>query len=188
MATIFSAYFCTIKRASHSHKYIKEEYQTSMSDADEASDEEDDMIDDHEIKSPLKLGPQNAAKNENQNFLPESKKPLETPEIISSQIDLQSSVSDFSEQESDKSVIDTTSLPKKPHNTLAPPEIKNPKPKKSSQHKPTPEPHKTSLPEPEITRISPDKTPNIKQSKTTEQHKSQIPPEITVKVKYILRA
>jgi len=162
-----------------------------MSDADEASDEEDNMIDDHKIKSPLKLGPQNAAKNENQNFLPESKKPLETPQIISSQIDLQSSVSDISEQESDKGVIDTTSLPKKPHNTLAPPGINSPKPKKSSQHKPTPEPHKTSLPEPEleITRISPDKAPNIKQSKTTEQHKSQIiPPEITVKVKYILRA
>ena len=148
------------------------------------------MIDDHDVKSPLKVGPQKAAKNENQNFLPDSKNPLETPEIISSQIDLQSSVSDFSEQESDNSLIETNSLPKKPHNTLTPTDFKNLKPKKSHKHKPTPEQHKTSLPEPEleITRISPDKTPNIKQSKTTEQHKSQIPPEITVKVKYILRA
>ena len=148
------------------------------------------MIDDHDVKSPLKVGPQKAAKNENQNFLPDSKNPLETPEIISSQIDLQSSVSDFSEQESENSLIETTSQPKKPHSTLTPPDIKNLKPKKSPHHKPTPEQHKTSLPEPEleITRISPDKTPNIKQSKTTEQHKSQIPPEITVKVKYILRA
>ena len=146
------------------------------------------MIDYHDVKSPLKVGPQKAAKNENQNFLPESKNPLETPEIISSQIDLQSSVSDFSEQESENSLIETTSQPKKPHSTLTPPDIKNLKPKKSPHHKPTPEQHKTSLPEPELEITSPDKTPNIKQSKTIEQHKSQIPPEITVKVKYILRA
>ena len=148
------------------------------------------MIDYHDVKSPLKVGPQKAAKNENQNFLPESKNPLETPEIISSQIDLQSSVSDFSEQESENSLIETTSQPKKPHSTLTPPDIKNLKPKKSPHHKPTPEQHKTSLPEPEleIPRISPDKAPNIKQSEATEQYKSQIPPEITVKVKYILRA
>ena len=146
------------------------------------------MIDDHDVKSPLKVGPQKAAKNENQSFLPESKNPLETPEIISSQIDLQSSVSDFSERESENSLIETTSQPKKPHNILTPPDIKNLKPKKSPHHKPTPEQHKTSLPEPELEITSPDKTPNIKQSKTIEQNKSQIPPEITVKVKYILRA
>ena len=146
------------------------------------------MIDDHDVKSPLKVGTQKAAKNENQNFLPESKNPLETPEIISSQIDLQSSVSDFSEQESDNSLSETNSLPKKPHNTLTPPDFKNLKPKKSPKHKPTTEQHKTSLPEPELEITSPDKTPNIKQSKTIEQNKSQIPPEITVKVKYILRA
>ena len=148
------------------------------------------MIDYHDVKSPLKVGPQKAAKNENQIFLPESKNPLETPEIISSEIILQSSVSDFSEQESENSLIETTSQPKKPHSTLTPPDIKNLKPKKSPHHKPTPEQHKTSLPEPEleIPRISPDKAPNIKQSEATEQYKSQIPPEITVKVKYILRA
>ena len=146
------------------------------------------MIDYHDVKSPLKVGPQKAAKNENQNFLPESKNPLETPEIISSQIDLQSSVSDFSEQESENSLIETTSQPKKPHSTLTPPDIKNLKPKKSPKHKPTPEQHKTSLPEPELEITSSDKTPNIKQSEATEQYKSQIPPEITVKVKYILRA
>ena len=101
---------------------------------------------------------------------------------------MQSSVSDFSEQESENSLIETTSQPKKPHSTLTPPDIKNLKPKKSPHHKPTPEQHKTSLPEPELEITSPDKTPNIKQSKTIEQHKSQIPPEITVKVKYILRA
>ena len=146
------------------------------------------MIDDHDVKSPLKVGPQKAAKKENQNFLPESKNPLETPEIISSQIKLQSSVSYFSEHESDNSIIETTSEPKKPHSALTPPDFKNLKPKKSPHHKPTPEQHKTSLPEPELEITSPDKTPNIKQSKTIEQHKSQIPPEITVKVKYILRA
>ena len=146
------------------------------------------MIDDHDVKSPLKVGHQKAAKNENQKFLPESKNPLETLEIISSQIDLQSSISDFSEQESDNSFSETNSLPQQPHNTLTPSDIKNLKPKKSPHHKPTPEQHKTSLPEPELEITSPDKTPNIKQSEATEQYKSQIPPEITVKVKYILRA
>ena len=146
------------------------------------------MIDDHDVKSPLKVGPQKAAKNENLNFLLESKNPLETLEIISSQIDLQSSVSDFSEQESENSLIETTSEPKKPHSTLIPPDFKNLKPKKSPHHKPTPEQHKTSLPKPELEITSPDKTPNIKQSEATEQYKSQIPPEIRVKVKYILRA